>query len=449
MLGQGATGGGSVMKVSGWLRNGGRSLLALGLLVVMGVTAAGCSGSSPSAKPEPSATGGGGKAVELRFLFPEYSDKTRALMQEVVDDFNTANKGTIHVTLETSPWDKLHDKLAVTMGGNQAPDVFGYATRWVSEFAELGQLEPLDGYLNDSFKSQFITRLFDAAGYKSKAAGKQATYGLPVAVSARMLFYRKDLFEKAGVKAPTNWDELLTAATKTANPPGVYGLGVPANGIEVDTFFMYFLWNNGGDILGADGKAVINSPQGVEALTYLVKLVNDKGSQPKPTGFTREQVIEMFKAGQLSMYPTGPWLNTMIKRDNPNLAYAIAPFPSNQGKPRATVGVTDSLGMWAKSPNKQEAWKFIEFMYQDKYRQKFDETEAMLPEKKSVAASAAFSTPEQKPFIDALNDAKFVPHHPKFENIQQLITVAVQKALTGEATPKEALDEAAQKINGL
>lgn len=436
------------MKMNGWFGLGRRSLLALGLLVVTVISAAGCSKSTPSAKPEPGATDGG-KAVELRVLFPEYSDKTKGLMQEVVDDFNNANKGKIHVTLETSPWDKLHDKLAVTMGGNQAADVFGYATRWVSEFSELGQLEPLDGYLNDSFKSQFISRLFDAAAYTPKATGKKATYGLPVAVSARMLFYRKDLFDKAGVKAPTNWEELLDVAKKTASPPTVYGLGVPANGIEVDTFFMYFLWNNGGDILGADGKAVINKPEGVEALNFLVKLVNEKGSQSKPTGFTREQIIEMFKAGQLSMYPTGPWLNTMIKRDNPNLSYAIAPFPANQGKPRATVGVTDSLGMWAKGTHKQEAWKFIEFMYQDKYRQKFDETEAMLPEKKSVAASAAFSTPDQKPFVDALNDAKFVPHHPKFENIQQIITVAVQKALTGEATPQQALDEAAQKIDAL
>lgn len=421
------------------------------LAAIMIATLFGCT-SQQAAKP--AAEGGSTpapeqKQVELRFLFPEYSDKTRGLMQQVVDDFNAANKGTIRVTLETSPWDKLHDKLAVTMSGNQAPDVFGFATRWVSEFSELGQLEPLDGYLNPQFKGQFIERLFDAAAYTPKATGKQATYGLPVAVSARMLFYRTDLFEKAGVKAPTNWEELLEAATKTAAPPNVYGLGVPASGIEVDTYFMYFLWNNGGDILGADGKAALNRPEAVEALDFLVGLVNQKGSQSKPTGFTREQVIEMFKAGQLSMYPTGPWLNTMIKRDNPDLKYAIAPFPANKGKAKATVGVTDSLGMWAKGQHKQEAWKFIEFLYQDKYRQQFDEVEAMLPEKKAVANSAAFSTPDLKPFVAALSDAKFVPHHPKFENIQQIITVAVQKALTGEATPKAALDEAAQKIDAL
>jgi multiple sugar transport system substrate-binding protein len=431
---------------------GFRSLLALAILAVVGASVVACGGKNAgTAQP---ANGGGQQAqpqktVELRFLFPEYSDKTKGLMQEVVDDFNKANQGKIHVTLETSPWDKLHDKLAVTMGGNQAADVFGYATRWVSEFSELGQLEPLDSYLKDDFKSQFIGRLLDAAIYTPKATKQKAIFGLPAAASARMLFYRTDLFEKAGLKAPANWDELLQASVKTSSPPGVYGLGVPASGIEVDTFFMYFLWNNGGDILGPDGKASINKPEGVEALEYLVKLVNQKGSEPKPNGFTREQIIEMFKAGQLAMYPTGPWLNTMIERDNPKLTYSVAPFPTNNGKPAATVGVTDSLGLWAKGQHKQEAWQFVQFMYQDKYRQKFDEVEAMLPEKLAVANSAPFSTPQLKPFVQALNNAKFVPHHPKFENIQQIITVAVQKALSGEASPKAALDEAAQKIDAL
>ena len=45
----------------------------------------------------------------------------------------------------------------------------------------------------------------------------------------------------------------------------------------------------------------------------------------------------MFKGGQLSMYPTGPWMNAMIKADNPTLKYGFAPFPVNGSKPQATV----------------------------------------------------------------------------------------------------------------
>jgi multiple sugar transport system substrate-binding protein len=397
---------------------------------------------APAATSAPAATTSGGE-VSLRFLFPEYSAKTVELMTEVVNDFNAANTGKISVALETSPWDKMHDKLAVSMGSGEAPCVFGYATRWISEFAGLGQLATLDDMLQGDFKAGFIPKLLDAGILDGK------TYGIPVAASARLLFYNKDLFEKAGVQPPTNWDELKNAAIKTANPPSNYGLGVPASGIEVDTFFTYFLWNNGGDILDANGKSMLSQPKSVAALQYLVDLVNAGGSQPKPNGFTREQVIEMFKGGQLSMYPTGPWMNAMIKADSPDLNYGFTMFPTAPGEQPATVSVTDSMGISEACANKQEAWQFIEFMYQDKYRQKFDETEGMLPERAAVAASSWFSAPEYKPFVDALQYAKFQPQHPKFEQIQQIMTVAVQKALGGEMTPQQALDEATQKIDAL
>jgi multiple sugar transport system substrate-binding protein len=389
-----------------------------------------------------SSSGSGSGAVSLRLLFPEYSSNTKGLMQKVVDDFNAANKGKIQVSLETAPWANMHDKLTLAMGAHKAPDVFGYATRWLSEFAGLNQLEPLDSYMS-GIKSQFNQNALSAGTLNGK------TYGLPVAVTSRLLFYRTDLFAKAGLKAPSNWNDLMTAAVKTANPPKTYGLGVPASGVEVDTYFDYFLFNNGGAILDSQGKSALSSPQSVQALQFLTDLVNKGGSQPKPTGFTREQIIEMFKAGQLSMYPTGPWLNAMIKAADPSLKYSTAPFPANNGQPSKAVAVTDSFGISATSTHKAEAWKFVQFMYQPKYRQQFDQTEGMLPELKSVAASPYYQAPAYKPFVDALSTAVFQPQHPKFETIQQIMTVAVQKALSGQASPKQALDEATSKINAL
>jgi multiple sugar transport system substrate-binding protein len=381
--------------------------------------------------------------VNLRFLFPEYSAKTVDLMTEVVNDFNAENAGSIKVSLETSPWDKMHDKLVVSMGSGQAPCVFGYATRWISEFGALDQLAPLDEYVTGGFKDSFTPALLDAGVLDG------VTYGIPVAVSARLLFYNEDLFADAGLSAPTNWDELMAAGIDTANPPNNYGLGVPASGIEVDTYFDYFLWNNGGDILDENGKSRLSEPESVAALQFLVNLVDADGSQPKPNGFTREQIIEMFKGGQLSMYPTGPWLNAMIAADNPTLNYGFVPFPVSGDNPPKTVAVTDSLGLSAACENKAEAWQFVEFMYQEDYRQKFDEVEGMLPELQSVSQSDYYQAPEYKPFVDSLANAKFQPQHPKFEQIQQIMTVAVQKAIGGEATPQEALDEATQKIDAL
>jgi multiple sugar transport system substrate-binding protein len=426
------------MKYHPSARRGGRARAVAGAALALATAAAlaGCGGGTTGSTES-------GEEVSLRFLFPEYSAKTRPLMEEMVTDFNEANQGEIDVSLEIAPWDKMHDKLAVSMGSGQAPDVFGYATRWISEFAGLDQLAPLDERMTDGFRSTFNQKVLEAGIYEDKL------YGLPAAVSARLLFYRTDVFEEANLSAPENWDDLMTVATESADPPQLYGLGVPASGIEVDTYFNYFLYNNGGDILDENGKSMLSEPEAVEALQFLTDLVEAEGSQPKPTGFTREQVIENFKAGQLAMYPTGPWLNAMIEADNPGLEYDAVPFPTNDGKEQQTVSVTDSLGMSASTEHPDEAWKFIEFMYQTQYRQAFDEAEGMLPELTAVAESDYFQAPEYKPFVDSLDTAKFQPQHPKFEQIQQIQTTAVQKALTGQATPQQALDEATAAINNL
>lgn len=401
---------------------------------------------SPQAAVQEKADAKPQKAVDISFLFPQYDEKTQGLMKQVVDDFNKDNQDAIHVSLEIAPWDKMHDKLITSMSANQTPDVFGYATRWLAQFTSLNQIEDMNSYLTPDFKQKFIPALLDSA----KMPGNDATYGIPVAASARMLFYRKDLFEKENIQAPQNWDDLLAAAKKVNNPPNLYGLGLYSKGIEVDTYFDYFLWNNGGDILDANGKAALNSPQGVEALQFMVDLANKhKVTQPNPNGFGRDQIIQMFISGQLGMYPTGPWLADEIKRQNPDIQYGISYFPSRTGGQPAVLGVTDSLGMSASSSHKAEAWKFIEYMYQHKYRLEFDKVEGMLPEQVEVSKDEYFQSADKKPFIEALQYAKFYPPVETFPTIEEIQTVAVQKAMSGEMTPSDALNEAAQKIDAL
>ncbi|MEX2460683.1 MAG: sugar ABC transporter substrate-binding protein [Paenibacillaceae bacterium] len=422
------------------------AVLLMQSLAACGTPSKSSGGASPSSDSAATPSPVKEKLVKLNFLFPQYDEKTQGLMQQVVDEFNKENDGKINVALEITPWDKIYDKLITQMGANQTPDIFGYATRWLAQFTSLGQIENLNTYLTPDFKQRFIQTLLDSA----KLPGDSATYGIPVAASSRMLFYRKDLFDKANIQPPKTWDELAAAGTKINNPPNLYGLGLYANGIEVDSYFDYFLWNNGGDILDANGKAILNSPQGVEALQFMVDLANKhKVTQPNPNGFGRDQIIQMFISGQLGMYPTGPWLSDEIKRQSPDLKYGISYFPSKTGSQPAVLGITDSLGISSHSEHKAEAWKFVQFMYQTKYRLEFDKIEGMLPELVEVMEDPYFQSPDKKPFVEALNFAKFYPPVETFPTIEQIQTVAVQDAMAGKKTPKQALDEAAQKIDAL
>src|SRR5690606_935783 len=113
--------------------------------------------------------------------------------------------------------------------------------------------------------------------------------GLPTADSVRGLYYNQEMLDKAGVKPPKTWAELRDAAKKVqAANPGVAGFGVQGKEVETDLYFYYFLWGAGGEILDESGKCALDSPAGMDALTFELGLVNDGLTEKEPTGYNRE-----------------------------------------------------------------------------------------------------------------------------------------------------------------
>ncbi|MEE3918155.1 extracellular solute-binding protein [Micromonospora sp. BRA006-A] len=90
--------------------------------------------------------------------------------------------------------------------------------------------------------------------------GKQ--YGVPWYAGVRAVYYRTDWFAEAGVKTPTNWDEMVAAAKAVqAKKPGTYGIALPGNS---ELPFYSFLWGAGGEIATKEGdswKSGYNTPR--------------------------------------------------------------------------------------------------------------------------------------------------------------------------------------------
>ncbi|MHB8996248.1 MAG: ABC transporter substrate-binding protein [Armatimonadota bacterium] len=380
----------------------------------------------------------------VKFLAMEYDTNTRPFMDKVKQQFEAANPD-IKLDIEVVDWNLGKDKLANQVAAGQAPDLANVATIWVPEYVQLDVLEPLDGYLSAEMRDRFIPLTLHGAEYQGKL------YGLPIAVSARAMYYNKDLLDAAGVKPPTNWDELVTVAKKVTDPTkGIYGFGVQGSKVETDVYYYYFLWANKGEILNAEGtQAAFNSPEGVEALQYMVDLVHkEKVTEPEPTAYDREGLQEMFKSGKLAMTITGPWFWKMLKKDVPDLHYGVAPIPGNEQQ--KTMAVTDNLIMFKTSPNKEAAWKFVEFFYKPELRQEWAETFGMIPELKSVANSDFIKqSPEWTTFLGLLDSGVFVPLHPRWTAIAKEIEVGVQEALLKQKTPKAALDAAKVRVDAL
>jgi multiple sugar transport system substrate-binding protein len=272
------------------------------------------------------------------------------------------------------------------------------------------------------------------------------TMGLPVAASARAMMINKDLFDEAGATPPTTWDELYDASEKISALDDVFGFGLQGKEIETDAYYYYALWTFGGDIFKEDGSSGLDTPEAIEAATFYKRMIDEGLTQPSPTNYNREEVFNLFKQGNLGIIFTFPMLIPQVREEAPDMNYEVMPFPVRERQ--ATYGVTDTLMLFSSSDVKEEAWDFVEFMYQDEYRSRFDRGEGFLPVTRNVAEEEYYQTdPDVKAFAAGLPYAKFAPTVERWEEMADVTIRALQEIYLGDAEPAAALNAAAEEIN--
>jgi multiple sugar transport system substrate-binding protein len=384
-------------------------------------------------------------AQTLRVTVAEYSSKTGPYFEKAATAFEEANPGT-DVQIEVVPWDVLLQKLTTDISGGANADLSIIGTRWLLDFVEQGIAAPLDEYMTDEFRARFIPVFLEPSVMDGQ------TYGLPVAASARAMYYNKTLFEQAGVEqVPDTWEELAEAAKKiSALGDDIAGFGMQGKEIETDVYFYYAFWAHGGDLVEEDGTSGLDTEAGYQAAALYKSLIDEGATQPGVTSYNREDVQNLFKQGKVGMMITAPFLSGQIRDEAPDLEYGVAPIPAGPGGDRGTYGVTDSIIMFENSENKDVAWQFLDMIFTTEWRQEFTSGEGFLPVNQEVAAMPEFADdPDLKEFTALLPEARFAPVIPGWEEIAEITSNAVQTIYLGQAEPQAALDQAAQQINGI
>lgn len=383
------------------------------------------------------------QADTLRVTVAEYSSKTGPYFEEAAIAFEAANPET-DVQIEVVPWDVLLQKLTTDISGGANADLSIIGTRWLIDFVDQGIAAPFDSYMTDEFKDRFFPTFLSPSVMDSK------TYGLPIAASARAMYYNKDLFEQAGIsQVPNTWEDLAGAAEKIAAlGDDVYGYGMQGKEIETDVYFYYAFWAYGGNLIDADGTSGLDSEAGYKA-AKLYKSMIDRGlTQPGVTSNTREDVQNLFKRGKVGMMITAPFLSSQIATEAPDLSYGVAAIPEGPSGARGTYGVTDSMIMFENSEVKETAWKFLDMLFEAEWRSKFTGGEGFLPVNKVVAAEPAFAdNADLKAFAAVLPDARFAPVIPGWEEIAAATSDALQTIYLGDGEVEATLDGAADKID--
>ncbi len=382
------------------------------------------------------------EAGTVRVTIAEYSKGTGPYFDAAAKAFEAANPGT-KIQIEVVPWDNLQQKLTTDIAAGANADLSIIGTRWLLDYVSQGVVAPLDSYVTPDFKARFIQT------FLTPSIMNGHVYGLPIAASARAMYYNKDVFKKAGYdSAPGTWADFKNAAEKIkATGGGVFPFGLQGKEIETDVYFYYAMWSYGGEIV-KDGKSGLDSQAAIDAAKLYKSFIDGGLTEPGVTSYNREDVQNLFKQGKVATVITAPFLSGQIKKEAPNLNYAVAPIPAGPTGDQGTYGVTDSIVLFANSKVKDEAWKFLDFLFTTDERTKFDKVEGFLPVNVEEAKNPIFADDRDlKVFASLLPKARFAPVIPGWEDIAQTTTNALQKIYLGQGQIEPTLKEAATKIN--
>lgn len=383
----------------------------------------------------------GGK-TEFTFVASQYSDATEPYFKDLIANFEKENPN-ITVNLQVVGWDVLVQKVNTLISTKQAPDLLN--------------IDLFSAYVNDDLlldASKVISPELKAKFYDSMYKGDEINginYAIPLISSVRSLYYNKDIFAKAGIAdPPKTWSELRQDAKTIKEKTGIDAFGIEMTDFEGEAFFSYFAFGNGGG-WKKDGKWALNSPENIEAFSFMNDLINtDKVTNPKPTAINRDELQKVFSAGKLAMLMTANFFPTLLKTDAPGLNYGIAPMPVNDGKPQTALFVEDSLMVFKSAKNPQSVGKFLDYFYSDKNYQDFVTKEGFLPVTKSVGDAMSAQDPLTAEFIKELSAAQTYPvTDTRYPEVKVEAIKALQKVILGESTVESALNDLQKFAEGL
>ncbi|GAA2324042.1 sugar ABC transporter substrate-binding protein [Streptomyces cuspidosporus] len=364
--------------------------------------------------------------------------------EKLADVAKAYEKANTNITLKVTPvgWDVAHQKLVAAAAAGRLPDIVQMGGSYMGEFADMGVLEPVDTKV---FKEGDF---FPAAWKQSTVDGK--TYGVPWYVDTRVLFYRTDLAEKAGIdKPPATMADLRAMAEAYQSRAGTkWGLSIQPGGLDTVQSFYPFLYSAGGEIVSEDGKAVVNSPEAVKALenygSYFRKGLSEKSVRP---GY---DVTKDFNKGSVPMFFGGPWIMGLLDDNYPDLKgkWGVANVPVDKASVSMAGG--SSLAVSADSSHKAAARKFIQYLTDPKGQADWYDRTRDLPANTEAWKSGKLATdPGLAVWRKQLETAKAAPVQLKSTEITSKVDTAIESVTQGKSSAKEALDKAQSQIQGL
>jgi len=357
-----------------------------------------------------------------------------AMWADIIERFN-AEHPDISVTVQVQPWDRRVEQLTTAMAAGVGPDVWYINIEDIPNHAENGRLVNFDDIISADEKADYLPAALTGLSYKG------SLWAAPILMSVTTTFYNTAVFKEAGVTTfPGTWDE-MRAAGPVFKEQGFYLTQYDAG--DPQGHFYPLIWQAGGAPYNEDGTVAFNSPEGLEALTFVVELFENEYAPAtaataegipiteSPLGAGKVAVGEGEESGALNQLSEA-WGEGVLKIGEP-LRY----------REQAAAGTVAGYAISAQSANKEAAAVWVQFITSPETMTEIDSKSGYFVPRQSIGKIHT-----DDPILSALEDQlPLVRATPAVLGGREVLTDAlapeIQAAVLGQKSPQQALDDAA------
>ena len=400
----------------------------------------------PEAEPPAETEEPAGDGESIR-LWLNGGDTPDEFVEFAAAEFNKIHPD-VEVEFERQEWTGIVEKLTTALSGSDSPDVVEFGNTQAQSFEAAGAVSSLTEFRDDFGGDDLVQSLLDAGTYEGDL------YGVPYYGGARIMIYRTDFFEEAGIEVPTTLDETLAAGVALqeakADNPNFSGFYLPGQNWYA---MLSFLWESGGDIAVQEGDqwvGQLDSPESIAGLELFKQFFDEANAAPADGDDANDYIA--FCNGDVGMMPAPGWKPGQILNEDdgcPDLEESIGVFalPGNEAGTTAPVFLGGSLlSVPANSENQDLAIDLIKIMVSPAYQQMFAENGTIPVLKTELDAVAGSDAAVAQ--AEAAQNSRFVPTSENWAAVEAanilpdlLVRIAQGDDIAGAAADADAAIE--------
>lgn len=308
---------------------------------------------------------------------------------------------------------------------------------WIPEWIYHGYLTPINDLINRNIWNYYYPA--DIQPYVCE--GK--TWAVPIELDAGVLFYRKDILEKAGYPPPKTWDDIITMSVQLQHPPSLWGYtwqGAAYEGLTVH--FLELLWGAGGEWIDMKGSVDMKRIRVAEkVLSFLKSCIYDACITPKEVLHFKEFDSGLhFLKGHAIFHRNWPALYRWSKKDISAVKDKVGFCGMIHQKGYKGYSARGGLGFGISSLSKRKkaAASFIRFCINRSNQKKLYNSLGIIPAHRGGLAKSA--DPDLKRFYTIIQTARARPQLNNYAQCSQVLQKNIRTFLDNKLTIRKTLN---------